>query len=150
MQINITKTTVAKAISWLFMFFLVFAALISALETSDRVDRLESRTGYGFGSVTFNSKPIQDIGDGFLLGTTTTIDRSGGTDIKGVMINATSVDHSVVKFDVTIGSKDYQFSILEEIKAGGSVDFTWFIPGIPASGVTTGKITYNESLVSYR
>lgn len=149
MQVNITKTTVAKAISWIFLVFLMLVTFSIATETSDRVDRLESRTGYGFGSVTFNSKTIQDIGYGFLLGATTTIDRSGGTDIKGVMINATSVDRSVVKFDVTIGGKDYQFSILEKIKAGSSVDFTWFIPGVPASGVTTGKIIYDESLVHY-
>lgn len=156
MQINITGTTVVKAISWIFLVFLLLITFIVAVDTSNRVDRLESdvaslktRVDGTDGSVTFNSKNIQDIGEGFLLGVTTTTDRSGGTDIKGVMINATSVDRSVVKFDVKISDKDYQFSILEKIKAGGSVDFTWFVPGVPASGVTEGKITHDESLVHF-
>lgn len=96
--------------------------------------------------VDLSTSDIQDIGNGFSVCKISLEQHLSGVKIRGTIINGTSLNHTMVKFKITV-SGQVQYFTVNRINAGSSGKFTVYIPDIPASDTRWGKIEYDHSTI---
>jgi hypothetical protein len=98
--------------------------------------------------VDFSIPNVQEIGGGFFLVRAEQEVHLTGIKFKGRIINAQSVTHSNISFNITVSEKTKEFTI-NQISAGNSTSFSVYIPDLQASDAQYGKIQYTSSTVEY-
>lgn len=91
---------------------------------------------------------VQEIGHGFLVTRLRASEHSDGVVLSGRIINATSLRHTGIDFQISGGGASRGFRI-PMISPGNSTGFVVTLPGVSKAGLESARIDYVSSTVTY-
>jgi hypothetical protein len=92
---------------------------------------------------------VRDIGHGFLVAGLTAAATPAGLVLRGRVVNATSIAHDNLVLRATLGDASETFGI-SKISAGNSTGFAVSLAGASAESLSSARIDYLGSTVSYQ
>ena len=116
--------------------------------SSLRNDLFDLKISTEVGSVNLFKSNLQDIGNGFQVGKFSVTPYLGGIQIKGIIINTSSVDHENAEFSIRILPQTESVT-LRAIIAGSCSYFTVNMPNLSPERVRWAAFTYVSSTVKY-
>ena len=98
--------------------------------------------------VDFSLTTIQQLSDGFMLTDTSQKKHLTGIEFTGRIINTQSINHSDVKFNLSVNGKNKEFTI-NKISSGNSTEFHVYIPELDFNNSRYAQIKYIRSSISF-
>ena len=96
----------------------------------------------------FTTPNVQDIGDGFMIVKPSQEEHLDGIKFQGRIINAQSVTHQSLTFNLTVSDRSKEFNV-SRVSPGNSTSFSVYIPDIKAKDARRAKVEYVGSSVRY-
>jgi hypothetical protein len=100
------------------------------------------------GAVDFTEPGLQDIGDGFFVIGISVQQHLTGVKVSGRVLNSTSLLHTSVEFQITVGDQSKDFTVAS-IPSRTAVSFSVYIPDVPVNQTHWGQIKYQRALLNY-
>jgi hypothetical protein len=117
-------------------------------KTADEIAKIKLDIDYRKrGFLDLSVKSLQELGDGFWLEKVSVEPEMSGIVLKGFIINATPMNQSSIRFDITIGTKNQEL-IIDRIDPGMSRSFELYVPDVKIEDAGYAKINYVESVAT--
>ncbi len=98
-------------------------------------------------TVSLTSETVHKIDDKFSIFVDEVETHLSGINIKGKIINTSSVTYENTKFDITVAEQTKELHIIKQIKPGYGREFEFYIPNVPVEKSEYAKIKYAGSMV---
>lgn len=100
------------------------------------------------GVVDLTETSLQSVGEGFSVGRLEVTKHLSGVKITGIILNASSVDHSQLRMKVTVLGKEKEFNVTK-VRSGRAAKFSVYVPDVKAEEAQLAKLEYVRSTVGY-
>lgn len=100
-------------------------------------------------NINLTEKGWQELNYGLRIADISVTEHLTGVIVKGRIINTLSVNQSIIKFSMNIGSRNKIFEVTDDIKPGCSAPFEVYIPDVPIKQSNYASIKCISSYINF-